>query len=158
MLTLGQQIDGRKIRICRFIGDNQYLAGTGQTVNPHFPQYLTLCLCHKPISRSYDHVHLLDRLRTIGKRRHSLGAACLIDFIHTGNIHSHQYRRVNAAVYLRRRAACRDPFYACHLRWDCQHQCRTRQRISAARHISAHRIHRYQLMGKGNAFHLTYVF
>ena len=116
MLRLCQQIGRHHLRTRFSVGDYQDLARPGYEVDADLPVALTFRLGYEAVTRSYNNIHRLDTLRSIGKCCDRLCAAQCVDLIHASQIHRNQCLGVNMTRSPHYRRAGGDTFYSRCLR------------------------------------------
>ncbi len=81
-----------------FICDHKHFAGSCDYVNPYCAGYQLLGKGDIDVARSYNDIHLGNRLCTICKGRDSPGASSLVDGFNTYPVGGHKQMRVDLSV------------------------------------------------------------
>ena len=98
MLRLGKKIRRYITGICRFIRNDQNLAGACDGINAHITEAGLFGKGYKNVAGACDFIHLGDTFRAEGHGSDCLGASRLIDFIHSRNIRSRQRSGIHFPV------------------------------------------------------------
>ena len=157
VLRLGEQVDGHRVGVGGVVGDDQHLRGSGQQVDPHTAEQLSLRLCHEGVAGTDDHVDGAQAVEgAVGHGAHRLDASQGVDLVGARLVHGVQRRWVDAAVG----GGCghgHDVLHPGDLCGEDAHECRGDERIPSPRDVRAHRTHREQTVAQhlpwGN-FHL----
>jgi hypothetical protein len=149
MLGLTKQVGCTNFAVHAVVRDNQSLGRPGQEVYADSAEQLPLGFRHIGVSGTHDHIDRLDRLRAERHGRYGLHAAEHVDVVCTAEMHCRDDGRMRSPF--ERRRAGNDPLHARDLRSDDRHMRRCDHRITAARHVTADRIHGDMTMAKDDA-------
>ena len=151
VLGLAQQIHCAHFAIHRFVRDHQGFGRPSKQVDPNPAVQLALGFGHEHIARPDQHVHRRHRLGANGHGRHRLHAAQHQNLIRASEVHGRHDGRMRRTLV--RRRGRHHTRHASHLGREHAHVGRGNQRVLAAGHIAAHRLHRDILVTQHHAGH-----
>ena len=143
MLGLGQQIGGNKLRIGRFVRQNQEFTRTRKQIYRYVPEHQSFGGNNVNVPRPKDFLHAPDRLRSESHGRDGLGAAHSINLRRARPPRCKQQSRVYTAI-LAARCTHHDFRTASHMRQRYRHQSSGNQRGCAAGNINADALERIE--------------